>query len=340
MSQLPDGPLPEDRSRSARETNDEWIAVLVALLIFGGLFWWFASRQSIPAGWQGLLRSRPVAPEAPKGPRTEPTKAIAPKPQPDAPAKAPAASPTAPSVTSQTLAPAAPAPGPNPIPAAPAQPIAPAPSVAPAIAPAASEPVAAPFQDVDGQHWAYPFIEKLRKDKIIAGFEDGSFKPDQPVTRAELAAILRDAWAGPTVRSPLPFPDLAADHWAKSAVDRTVVLGLMRGYPNGQFAPDQPISRLELYITLASGLNLPLPEPPDRQRQLERYSDGLALARWAQPKVAAASQNNLVTYYPLRDRLDAQRPATRADVAVALYQALVWQKRQAPIASPYLSPQP
>ncbi len=85
---------------------------------------------------------------------------------------------------------------------------------------------------------------------------------------------------------------------------------------------------------------MPLPEPPDRQRELERYSDGLALARWAQPKVAAASQSNLVTYYPLRDRLDAQRPATRADVAVALYQALVWQKRQAPIASPYLSPQP
>ncbi|PIB06153.1 hypothetical protein AMR42_15145, partial [Limnothrix sp. PR1529] len=84
--------MPEDRSRSARETNDEWIAVLVALLIFGGLFWWFASRQSIPVGWQGLLRSRPVAPEAPKGTGKEPTRAIAPKPQPDAPAKAPAAS--------------------------------------------------------------------------------------------------------------------------------------------------------------------------------------------------------------------------------------------------------
>ncbi len=339
MSQLPDG-----RSRSPRETNDEWIAVLVALLMFGGLFAWFVGKGQGRSAWDWLAQAGQSAGLA--GQRS-PSASAGKSPEPS----------TKPSV--QPIAPASPAPlvaTPTPMPSAVTQPSVANPAgpdraralvpVPPALLPidSASQPtsetVAPPFKDVSAQHWAYPFIEPLRQGKVVAGFADGSFQPDTLVTRAQLAAILRDAWQGSAVQSPLPFQDLRAEHWAKEAVDRSVQLGLMRGYPNGQFQPDRPISRLELYITLASGLNLAVRDPATLRQELQRYSDGPALPAWAKPKIAAASQSTLVTYYPVRDRLDAQRSATRADVAVALYQSLVFQKRQPPIASPYLAPQP
>ncbi|HEY9688670.1 MAG TPA: S-layer homology domain-containing protein [Coleofasciculaceae cyanobacterium] len=332
MSQLPD-----ERSRSPRESNDEWIAVLVALLMFGSLFVWFLGKGQGRSAWtwwgragastslsgQGDRADKPSEPPTPSIESVKPsvkpaTPVISPTPAPTAANPA-----TADSARSQTQLPVQPVP----VPIVPGNP--PVPEVA-----------APPFKDVSTQHWAYPFLERLRQETVIAGFADGSFQPDQPVTRAQLAAILRDAWQGSAVRSPLPFKDLTAKHWAKGAVDQSVAQGLMRGYPNGTFAPDRPVSRLELYITLTSGLNLAVKDAATMQTELQRYADGPSLVAWAKPKIAAASQSTLVTYYPARDRLDAQRPATRADVAVALYQTLVFQKRQPPIASPYLTPQP
>lgn len=328
MSQLPD-----DRSRSPRESNDEWIAVLVALLMFGSLFAWFVGKGQGQSAWNWFGRSGAatnLAGDRPAQPSKLPTPVTQPSIKPAVPTVSPTTAvvpPVAPSVARPSATDLTTAPPP------------PAPPIAPA-SPPTPEAVAPPFKDVSAQHWAYPFLERLRQGTIIAGFMDGSFQPDQPVTRAQLAAILRDAWAGSAVRSPLPFRDLAGEHWAKGAIDQSVKLGLMRGYPDGTFAPDRPVSRLELYVTLTSGLNLAVEDAATRQKELQRYADGPSLAAWAKPRIAAASQSALVTYYPVRDRLDAQRPATRADVAVALYQALVFQKRQPPIASPYLTPQP
>lgn len=336
MSQLPD-----KRSRSARETNDEWIAVLVALLMFGGLFGWLWSRSQGRIGfswWNGSARPPAAQPSPAKSPAISPTPSPIATNQPDP--KQPTAVPIAPASLT-----------PSPKAGGPAQPIANGQLAEPDPGPdpfeslerelkKPPEPIAAPFNDLSTEHWAFPFVDSLRRNQVLSGFNDGSFKPDEPVTRAQLAATLRDAWVGETVRSPMPFPDLASQHWAKGAVDRSVELGLMRGYPNGRFAPDQPISRLELYVTLASGLKLSAADAASIQREITRYRDGATLANWARPRIAAASAASLVTYHPLRDRIDAQRPATRADVAAALYQALVYQKRLAPIQSPYLQPQP
>lgn len=340
MSQLPD-----KRSRSARETNDEWIAVLVALLMFGGLFGWLWSRSQGRIGfswWNGSARPPAAQPSPAQSPAISPTPSPIATNQPDP--KQPAAVPIAPARLT-----------PSPKTSGPAQPIANGQLAEPDPGPDPFEslerelkkppeliaaPFNAPFNDLSTEHWAFPFVDSLRRNQVLSGFNDGSFKPDEPVTRAQLAAILRDAWVGEAVRSPIPFPDLASQHWAKGAVDRSVELGLMRGYPNGRFAPDQPISRLELYVTLASGLKLSAADAASIQREITRYRDGATLANWAKPRIAAASAASLVTYHPLRDRIDAQRPATRADVAAALYQALVYQKRLAPIQSPYLQPQP
>ncbi|TAD80262.1 MAG: hypothetical protein EA001_01305 [Oscillatoriales cyanobacterium] len=317
--------------------------MLVAILMFGGLLGWLWSRAQGRVGlswWQGAT-SPPVGQPSPaKSP------AIAPSPSPIATYTSSKAKPSTPQSSAVPIAPAAP-----PRPSGLGQPPAQGQLAAPAPGPdpferlerelkKPPEPIAAPFSDVNTAHWAFPFVDSLRRNQVLSGFDNGSFKPDEPVTRAQLAATLHDAWVGTIVRSPLPFPDLSSQHWAKGAVDRSVELGLMRGYPNGQFVPDRPVSRLELYITLVSGLKLPAANATAMQGELTRYRDGASLANWAKPKIAAASAASLVTYYPQRDRLDGQRPATRADVAAALYQALVYQKRLAPIQSPYLRPQP
>ena len=47
------------------------------------------------------------------------------------------------------------------------------------------------FKDVDVSHWAYEAIKELSDDGILVGYEDGTFKPDEPVTRAEMCEIIK-----------------------------------------------------------------------------------------------------------------------------------------------------
>jgi len=66
---------------------------------------------------------------------------------------------------------------------------APAPRPAPKPAPK-PEPKPGPFRDVPGDHWAAAAIERMKAEGIIQGYDDGMFRPDEPVTRAQLAVIL------------------------------------------------------------------------------------------------------------------------------------------------------
>ena len=113
-----------------------------------------------------------------------------------------------------------------------------------------------PFPDVDSNHWASDYIQTLANLQIISGFPDGSFRPDAPVTRAQFAAILRNAF--PTdldLRNVKPFSDVAPSYWATSAISTTRATGFLSGYPGNRFRPEQNIPRVQALVALANGLN-------------------------------------------------------------------------------------
>ncbi|WP_158602434.1 S-layer homology domain-containing protein [Cohnella endophytica] len=80
----------------------------------------------------------------------------------------------------------------------------------------------------------------------IFGYGDGTFRPNSAITRAELAAILVRAFPVKSANTALSFADVPDKHWARSAIAQTTAAGLLKGYPDGTFKPDQAITRGEM----------------------------------------------------------------------------------------------
>ena len=96
------------------------------------------------------------------------------------------------------------------------------------------------FKDADG--WYNAAINDVVKAGYMKGYPDGSFKPDQPITRAEFAVILSHVLKDET--APNPFKDTAG-HWAKDAIDKAYAQGIIKGYGDNTFRPDALVSRAE-----------------------------------------------------------------------------------------------
>ena len=187
------------------------------------------------------------------------------------------------------------------------------------------------FQDVQG-YWAQPYIEALAAKNIIAGFPDGTFKPNEPVTRAQFAAIVSKAFSPKPKRESINFTDVSRNFWAYQAIQTASQGGFVAGYPGGGFQPQQPIPRVQVLVSLANGLSL----SSDNSSALSIYTDASQIPNYATGSVAAATQRQLVVNYPTPTQLNPNREATRAEVAAFVYQALVNAGRLPAIPSPYL----
>ena len=189
--------------------------------------------------------------------------------------------------------------------------------------------LAANFSDVGSGYWANPFIQRLSDENIIAGFPDGTFKPNQPVTRAQFAAIVKQAFNKSPVRQYTGFNDISSGYWAISAIQEAYTTGFMTGYPGGLFRPEEQIPKVQVLVSLSSGLRLDA--TGSTNNILERYRDSSQIPNYAKTGVAAATQKGIVVNYPNINFLNPNQTATRADVAAFVYQALVNQGRLQPL---------
>ncbi|PSB34037.1 DUF1565 domain-containing protein [Chlorogloea sp. CCALA 695] len=187
------------------------------------------------------------------------------------------------------------------------------------------------FRDIQG-YWAQPYIEALIAKNVIAGFPDGSFKPTDPVTRAQFATILSKAFAPPSMREAQEFTDVKQNFWAYQAIQTAYKGGFVAGYPGGLFQPQQAIPRVQSLVSLANGLKLSANNP----NALATYADAAQIPNYATDPVSAATVRQLVVNYPIPTQLNPNRDATRAEVAAFVYQALVNTGRAQAIASPYV----
>ncbi|WP_219904653.1 DUF3747 domain-containing protein [Stenomitos frigidus] len=187
---------------------------------------------------------------------------------------------------------------------------------------------------VDTQsNWAKNYIDALAAQKIISGFEDGTFRPDEAVTRVQFAAIVSKAFASlPPERASLAFKDIQANFWGAGAIQTAYQKGFMSGYPDSTFKPNQQIPRVEALVSLASGLKLSSPSTD----ALSFYQDAAQIPSWANGAIAAATDRRLVVNYPRVKELNPARPATRAEVAAFVYQALADAGQLSVIPSPYV----
>ncbi|MEA5565414.1 fasciclin domain-containing protein [Anabaena sp. UHCC 0399] len=190
------------------------------------------------------------------------------------------------------------------------------------------------FGDVSADYWASPFIQTLAQRNIIAGFPDGTFKPNQSVSRAEFATMIQRAFNQQPVRQlgADGFTDVPANYWANAAIREAYETGFMAGYPGDVFLPNQQIPKVQAIAALANGLGL---ESSNSASNVVNtyYTDASAIPDYAVNAVAAATQANMVVSYPNVAQLNPQQSLTRAEAAALLYQALVKQGQVQPIAS-------
>ena len=208
-------------------------------------------------------------------------------------------------------------------------------SLAPLIASTPSFAQTASFSDVPSGYWAGEFITQLSQRNIIAGFTDGTFKPEQPVTRAQFAAMVSKAFPATSKRSSTQFGDVPGNYWAAPVITQAYTSGFLAGYPGNRFEPAQNIPREQVLVSLANGLNYSATGEPTTVLN-QYYSDANAISTYARPAVAAATQRQTVVNYPNVKFLNPNRTATRADVAAFIYQALVSSGQVAAVNSPYV----
>jgi len=167
-------------------------------------------------------------------------------------------------------------------------------------------------------HWAQQYIGMLIDKGTIGGFPDGTFKPDDGISRAQFAAIIVKALGLPAAGRNAEFKDLSDKHWAYKAISSAVEGGLVGGFPDGSFRPEDKITRTQALVILAKAL----PGGNAAPRALDRYKDGNEVPAWAAPSVAKTAQAGILVNYPDAFIIRANDNATRAEVAALTYQTM------------------
>jgi hypothetical protein len=143
----------------------------------------------------------------------------------------------------------------------------------------------APFGDVAPGHWANTYIELVREKGLMVGGPDNNFRPDAPITRAELAQILV-RFRGLTPLAQGPFTDTAGS-WAEQAINAAFAAGLITGYPDSTFHPGALTTRAEA----ATMINRVLGRGPLSGRSAPTWPD-VPFDHWASGQVEEASSSH------------------------------------------------
>ncbi|MDT3698318.1 MAG: S-layer homology domain-containing protein [Thermincola sp.] len=111
------------------------------------------------------------------------------------------------------------------------------------------------FKDVPESHWAYKYITAAQKAGIISGFPGGYFKPNDYVTRGQVAAMLAKAYALPRTGETAEFSDVPQTYWAYDVIQKLADNYISKGYEDKTFRPALLVRRAEVAVLLAKAMD-------------------------------------------------------------------------------------
>ncbi|AFY55572.1 parallel beta-helix repeat (two copies) [Rivularia sp. PCC 7116] len=185
--------------------------------------------------------------------------------------------------------------------------------------------------DISG-HWASEFIQELVNLGIVKGFPNRTFRADATMTRSQYAALLVKAFNPELLRESIKFEDVKQSYWAYKVIQQAYQSKLLSGYPGKKFFPNQNIPRIQVIVSLVNGLGL----TTEGEIDLSIYKDQNKIPDYGKDEVATATQNRLIVNYPDTGKLNPNQAATRAEVAVMVYQVLVLIGQVREINSSYI----
>lgn len=131
---------------------------------------------------------------------------------------------------------------------------------------------AAAFSDTEG-HWAASAIGRWSRENVITGFEDGTFRPNEPITRAQMASLLNKIF-GWEAKAENSFSDLDGSAWYADAILKANAAGVIQG-GDGRVRPEDTITRQEAAVMLYRAFQM---EP---QAGEAAFTDQASMASWA-----------------------------------------------------------
>ena len=177
-----------------------------------------------------------------------------------------------------------------------------------------STALAAVPSDIGG-HWAQGTIIQWTSKGYISGYEDGTFKPDNSITRAEFVRLVNQSM-GYTKTGNAYFSDVSSSYWGYNDIQKGVAAGYVRGDGNGKFRPNDPVSRQEAAVMISQICGL-----GQDYSAAAKYTDYRYIPSWAAGYVGAVSKAGIMSGYPDGD-FKGDRYLSRAEAVIALDKAL------------------
>ena len=174
-------------------------------------------------------------------------------------------------------------------------------------------------------HWASAAINDLGSRLIVSGVSTTQYEPERSISRAEFAAILVRALGLQETISSSRFSDVAVGAWYSGYIETASNYGIVAGYSNGQFGPQDKISREQAMTMIGSAMKLtklyPILTQDDVNTLFVRFRDSEDIAGYAKADVAACLSTGIVSGRSSTE-LAPQDFITRAEVAVIAQQLL------------------
>lgn len=147
-------------------------------------------------------------------------------------------------------------------------------------------------EDIE-DHWAHDCIETLIKKGIIKGYEDGTIRPENKITRGEAAVIVGRALGIKEDNSGIKKYVDPIPKWANGYIMKLTEMGVLEGYENGEFRANQYITREEMTKVLVLAFN----KKAENKDKLN-FIDSENIGSWAVEHVMAGVENNVIEGYP------------------------------------------
>ncbi len=172
------------------------------------------------------------------------------------------------------------------------------------------------YTDTSATAWYHDGVHYCLQNGLMGGYGNGTFGPNDNLSRAQLAQILYNHAGRPDLTSASPFTDVTGDAWCASAITWAAEQGIVGGYGNGLFGPNDNITREQLAVMLWRYAG----SPAATDKELH-FADADEAGNFALDALRWAVENGIIGGYG-DGRLGPKGQATRAQVATMLQRYL------------------
>lgn len=185
------------------------------------------------------------------------------------------------------------------------------------------------FIDLGNYSWARLAIEELYRQGIINGMGGSRFAPEDPLTRAQFAKMAILALGEkPQTGTNSRFSDVRSSDWYCGYVEKAAALGMIKGYHDGTFRPDQSLSRQEMLTIVVQARGVKVETGNGSADLLAPFADETRISDWARAYVCHAEKIGLLEHGHMVLEtgsglsFDAEKQASRAEAAMTIYRML------------------